>query len=291
MAQSAYVLNARAAGVEHVVGVHAHAVLAAVDARVVHAEFKLLQMRATAREAAHGKRRVDKNLRGAGDAGLDAVAHQHQGRAAIAVPGDGLRVPGDVFGLFAQEVILTALRPQLVEFVGGKAAILQQFGRRVAGLPNPLLLARRVFQTAAQRAFGLRIELAQQAAAPGVPEFGVGAVDIGDGEREQVIQALLIADVAGELLHHLGVGDVLALRHRGHQQVLAHQPFHQLGFAVAEPVLDAELARIDRSEFRVIAAAALADVVEQAGEIQQFDLRQPPRDPAGDREALVVLGL
>jgi hypothetical protein len=40
-----------------------------------------------------------------------------RGRLALEVAGDRLRVPGDVLGLLAQEVVLAALAPQLVELV------------------------------------------------------------------------------------------------------------------------------------------------------------------------------
>jgi hypothetical protein len=39
----------------------------------------------------------------------------------------------------------------------------------------------------------------------------------------------------------------------------------------------------------VIAAAPLADVVEEAGDVEQLDLRQTLGDAAGDRETLLVL--
>src|SRR5690606_39542506 len=46
----------------------------------------------------------------------------------------------------------------------------------------------------------------------------------------------------------------------------------QCGLALAQSVRGAELARVDLAQFRVVAAAALGDVVEQAGQQQQFRL-------------------
>ena len=53
------------------------------------------------------------------------------------------------------------------------------------------------------------------------------------------------------------------------------------------PCATAELARIDRAEFGMIAAPPLGDVVEQAGEQQQFRLAQARTHFMRDREAFV----
>ena len=84
-----------------------------------------------------------------------------------------------------------------------------------------------------------------------------------------------VADGLGEVVDHLRVGQVLALGGGRHHQVVLHQPDDQSGVPVAAD--DDECAEgfgIDRAQFRVIAAAALADVVVQPGEINQLGLGQ-----------------
>jgi hypothetical protein len=78
-----------------------------------------------------------------------------------------------------------------------------------------------------------------------------------------------VAHRAGEALHHGGVADVLALRGRRHQQVLFDQPSQQLDVVLLQPMRGAELAHVDRAQHRVVATAALGDVVEEPGHQQQ----------------------
>ena len=63
-----------------------------------------------------------------------------------------------------------------------------------------------------------------------------------------------------------------------------HQPGDQVAVRLVEPVLATESARIDRAEFRVIAAAALGDVVKQGGQVQQLGLVERGDQAAGERE-------
>jgi hypothetical protein len=45
----------------------------------------------------------------------------------------------------------------------------------------------------------------EQRRLPGVPELGVRAAHVGDGEHVEVVEVRLVADRARELLDHLGV--------------------------------------------------------------------------------------
>ncbi len=60
----------------------------------------------------------------------------------------------------------------------------------------------------------------------------------------------------------------------GQDQVVPHQPCDQARLVPAESLFEAECLGIDRSQFRVIAAAALGDVVKQGREIGDFLARQ-----------------
>lgn len=64
--------------------------------------------------------------------------------------------------------------------------------------------------------------------------------------------------------------DILLLRSERQGQVMAHHPGHQPGIETAQAVLAAELLSLVAAQFGMVAAAALADVVIQAGDVQQF---------------------
>ena len=73
--------------------------------------------------------------------------------------------------------------------------------------------------------------------------------------------------------------------------MLAHQPGHQGAVVRIEAVALAEQRGVLGAQRGVVAAAPLADVVEQAGDVEQFDLRQPPHHARRQRKALVGAGL
>jgi hypothetical protein len=68
--------------------------------------------------------------------------------------------------------------------------------------------------------------------------------------------------------------------------MLAHEPRDEFGVGLAEAVAAAERFGVDRAEQRVVAPAALADVVVQAGDVEQLDLRHVAYAMRGDREVL-----
>ncbi len=111
------------------------------------------------------------------------------------VAGDGLCVPCDILNAFPQEVVLAASPPQIVQFLGGEAASFENIAGCLAGSALPGLLVDWIIQPAAQGAAGFGVELAQQTAAPGIPQGWIGAVDISHSQGKQVIQMFLIANV------------------------------------------------------------------------------------------------
>ncbi len=147
---------------------------------------------------------------------------------------DGFRwaVGGDILGPLAQEVVLATHLPQGLQFIHGEPAILELVDGGIARFVDPVLLVHRVLEAPSQGTLGLGVQLAQQAATPGIPQGWVGAVDVGNGQRKQVIETVLVAHVLGELQDNFRVGDVTPLGYGRHGQVVAHQPGHQVGVAL-----------------------------------------------------------
>ncbi len=182
------------------------------------------------------------------------------------------------------------MRPEALGIFLVDAVAHQDIHCRALGVGNLLGAVRRVVQPPAQGALGLGIQLAQQRGAPGVPQVGVGRVDIGDGQHVQVIQPYLVAHLHGKVMDHLGVGDILALGGGGHQQVIFHQPADQVGIPGGQLVALAELLGINRAELGVIAATALGNVVVQPGDIQQVRFGQTAEDLPGQRVLFLIVG-
>ncbi|KAG1252211.1 hypothetical protein G6F68_011888 [Rhizopus microsporus] len=88
-------------------------------------------------------------------------------------------------------------------------------------------------------------------------------------------------------MDHHRIGDVLLLRGHRHAQVLFDQPCHQLGIGATQRMGLAERARVHRTQLRMVAATALGDVMEQAGQQQQLRLAQAWPHFVRDRESLV----
>jgi hypothetical protein len=65
-----------------------------------------------------------------------------------------------------------------------------------------------------------------------------------------------------------GIGQVALERGRAHQQVVAHQPAGELGLARLHAEPRAQLERDLGAEHRVVAAAALGDVVQQRRHVE-----------------------
>jgi hypothetical protein len=129
-------------------------------------------------------------------------------------------------------------------------------------------------QSAPQRSAGFHVQLAHQRRAPPVPQIRIGGVDVGDGQRIQIVESLLRAHLAREFVDHHRIVDVLALRGCRHQQMHAHEPRHEFCVGIVDAVTATEVDDVDRAERRVISAAPLGDVVEQSCDVEQLDFRQ-----------------
>ena len=74
-------------------------------------------------------------------------------------------------------------------------------------------------------------------------------------------------------------------------QMVGDQPRDQFGVLVRQPVVAAEAPRVARAERRVIAAAALGDVVEQAGEVEHLAPLEIGDEPRAQRILVRMLRL
>ena len=98
--------------------------------------------------------------------------------------------------------------------------------------------------------------------------FGPDGADVGHGQHQQQPQALHRLHRRSEGLDGLGIVDIALEGGVAHQQVIQHQPGDLLGLLIAEAQPRAQLLGDLGAEFRMIAAAALGDVVQQHGEIE-----------------------
>ncbi len=89
----------------------------------------------------------------------------------------------------------------------------------------------------------------------------------------------LVANRVSEVLDDLRVGDVLLLRRHREEQVVAYEPGDQARVVARQALLEAERLGIHRAEFRVVAAAALGDVVEERRHVGDLGLRQRAEEP------------
>ncbi len=85
------------------------------------------------------------------------------------------------------------------------------------------------------------------------------------------------------------IADVLLLRRDRQHQVVLHQPGDQARVVARQPLFEAESLRVHGAELRVIAAAALGDVVEQRREVGDLELGQLLHDGRELRQLVVVL--
>ena len=139
----------------------------------------------------------------------------------------------------------------------GMFALLQQF-------PGPA----RVLYVHSQRPLGLTVEVFEGAGLPGRPQARIGSPHVGHRQQIEMIQVDLVAHQAGEIANDRRVVDVLFLGRHRQVQVVPHQPRRQGRLARTQPVVRAEMFRVAGAQFRVVAAAALGDIVKQPRDIE-----------------------
>ena len=184
----------------------------------------------------------------------------------------------------AQEAELRKIPPDLPHPGFVEAILLQPRQRLRAAFAHAHAGVARQLDVAAQGMAGAGAEIGQQAILPAVPQARAGADDVGNGQQVELAELLPLAHRLGEAVHHLGIGDVLALRRGAHQQVMAHQPGDPFDVAGGEAQPRAEIPRILFAQHRMVAAATLGDVVEQRRQQQHLGLGQHGPDLAAKRE-------
>ncbi len=196
-------------------------------------------------------------------------------------------MPGDVGRLVAHEVAHVQRVPQPLVGLVRQGAQGQQDQRLALAR---LDLGGGVGRAPAQHAQRGAVQVFQQLALPGVPHLGAGAADVGHGEQVQGREVALVAHALGKRGDHVGVGQVLLLRHLAHGQVLAHQEFDELRVGARHAMLAAKAPHLLRADLRMVAAAALADVVEQRRQVQDPGLVPAAGQLRAERVFVRMLG-
>ena len=114
------------------------------------------------------------------------------------------------------------------------------------------------------------VEGLEQAGAPCVPKFGVGAADVGNGKQVECVEVFECGNTAAEGLEDMGILDVFFLGNGGHEQVVFNQPCEEVAFFFGVVVIGGELLCVFDAFFGVIAAAAFGDVVQQGGGVEDM---------------------
>ena len=130
---------------------------------------------------------------------------------------------------------------------------------------------------------GRVVEIAQQRRLPGGPHAGTDRPDVGDRQHEQQAQPFQRLHGLDEVADRLGVVDVAPERGVAHRQVPAHQPGHGLGLLGRQPDPRAEPERHLLADLRMVAAAPLADVVQQHRHVERAARLHGLHHPGGDR--------
>ena len=114
------------------------------------------------------------------------------------------------------------------------------------------------------------VEGLEQAGAPCVPKFGVGAADVGNGKQVECVEVFACGNTAAKGLEDMGILDVFFLGNGGHEQVVFNQPCEEVAFFFGVVVVGGELLCVFDAFFCVIAATAFGDVVQQGGGVEDM---------------------
>ena len=126
----------------------------------------------------------------------------------------------------------------------------------------------RIAAVAGEVASGGMEQAFQKAGAPCVPEFGIGAADVGNGQKVECAEAFVGLHAFAEGIEYVRVLDVFFLGDGGHEQVVFDQPGEQVAFFFGQEVVGGKLARVRDALYGMVAAASFGDVVEEGGEIR-----------------------
>src|SRR5205809_4876691 len=176
------------------------------------------------------------------------------------------RLPGDLLGVVAQEIRDIQMAPQdILDGVRQAVEAQQALGFVLLALDVLVRLERPALQQVLRRAK----EILEKLAFPGVPHLRARTADIRDREQIERDQPPLAANDIGEAPQDLRIGQVLFLRHRRHGEMVLDQKLDELRVFGRKAMLAAETPGLDPAELRVIASAALGDIVEDRRDVQQ----------------------
>ena len=175
-------------------------------------------------------------------------------------------MPGDLARVVARKVAQLQRLPQRQLGTGQRAVQGQDLPRLLlAGLQ----IGVQVGPGAAQRTQAVAKQVFEQLAFPGVPDLRAGAADVGHGPQVQRRQPPYIAHLVGKSPDHVGVRQILFLRHRAHRQVVLDQKLGQRAVFLGNPMVATEAPHLERAQLGVVAASAFGNVVEQRCDVEQ----------------------
>ena len=99
---------------------------------------------------------------------------------------------------------------------------------------GPAMLPVQILQPMFKRAGRLAVQLPDQHGLPVVPCLRANTANVADRQHRQQVQPLASLHRLGEIPQGARVRQVAFLRHVGHQQVIAHQPFHGFGIGLVQ---------------------------------------------------------
>ncbi len=197
-------------------------------------------------------------------------------------------MPGDVAGFVTHEVFGFERCPKAAVGLGVEGIQAQDVFRLDLARLSP---ATAVATFASQMTQRQPVEVFQQLAFPSVPDLWAGASDVGHGEQIERCQRAFVRDLRTKAGNHRRVSEVLFLRGRRHQQVAIDQELDQARVVAVDPVAPTKAADIQRPQSRVVAAAALGDVVVQRRDVDQRRPLEFGHQPAAERVLVGKLGL
>lgn len=128
----------------------------------------------------------------------------------------------------------------------------------------------------------------EQAGAPCVPKFGVGAADVCNGKQIECVEVFTCGNTAAKGLEDMGILDVFFLGNGGHEQVVFNQPCEEVAFFFGVVVVGSELLCVFDAFFGVIAATAFGDVVQQGSGVEDMRSWVGLHDGAGPGHFVAV---
>ena len=183
-------------------------------------------------------------------------------------------MPADLLRSVAEEVVLAEGAPEGERLPVSALLEAEQIHCAAFRPGDERAPVRGSFQAASQCAPGGEVEVAQKRILPVVPQAGVGGADVRDGEEIQAVEVQAIAHGPGELLDDGRIRGVPPLGGMRHQEMMPDQPLDEMRVVGVESMPAAKRESAARSDLGMIAFLPLADVVKQAGDVQQLRIRQ-----------------